>query len=171
MLTSLRVMLFSILGLALGIIPGVIYFVNSSLAVPVVMMENLEGRAAVRRSKTLVKHARFFVVLIIFAQWIIPLASTLIFSPDLKFNEAPPARPSISFTITPSEWLSTTLDVVFMPLLATLSALLYLKLRQLKGERLGDMLEQFEREELPQTNWQKRMRQRLRSSSRHTRSA
>jgi hypothetical protein len=63
------------------------------------------------------------------------------------------------------------LNVFFIPLIAIMTALLYLKVRQLGGERLKDVLDQFEQEEVPQTRWQKRMRERLTASSHSTRSA
>src|SRR5262249_15846580 len=45
--TSFRVIIFSFFGLFLLIVPGVIYFINAALVSPVVVMENLKGRAAV----------------------------------------------------------------------------------------------------------------------------
>ena len=63
------------------------------------------------------------------------------------------------------------IGTLLFPLIAIMTALLYLKVRQLGGERLKDVLDQFEQEEVPQTRWQKRMRERLTSSSHSTRSA
>jgi hypothetical protein len=40
-------------------------------------------------------------------------------------------------------------------------ALLYLKMRQLGGEPLGDLIAQIEQVEAARTNWQQRMRTRL----------
>src|SRR5205085_164739 len=59
---------------------------------------------------------------------------------------------------------------IITPLMATLTALLYLKVRQLGGERFNQILDQFEDDEAPKTRWQQRMRERLNSSS-ATRSA
>jgi serine/threonine protein kinase len=168
-LTTLRVILFTFLLLPLLVIPGAIYFINSSLAAPVVIIENLKGRAAVRRSKALVKHARLTVIAILILQWAGPaLMSSLVLS---AFGIQPRPKAGVGFSLRFSEWIGTSLNVIFIPLVAMLTALLYLKVRQLSGERLKDMLDQFEQEEVPRSNWQKRMRERLSSSSHSTRSA
>lgn len=168
-LTTLRVVLFTCLLLPLLVFPGVIYFINASLAAPVVIIENLKGRAAVRRSKSLVKHARLTVIAILILEWTIPaLMSSLVLS---ALGIKRQAQGGIGVSLRFGEWISTSLNVIVIPLIAMLTALLYLKVRQLGGERLKDMLDQFEQEEAPQTKWQKRMRERLSSSSHSTRSA
>ncbi len=168
-LTTMRVVLFTFLLLPLLVVPGVIYFINSSLAAPVVIIENLKGRAAVRRSKALVKHARLTVIAILILQWAGPaLMSSLVLS---AFGIQPKPKTGVGFSLRFGEWIGTSLNVLFIPLVAMLTALLYLKVRQLSGERLKDMLDQFEQEETPQTKWQKRMRERISSSSHSTRSA
>jgi len=53
------------------------------------------------------------------------------------------------------------LNVMIVPLIATLLALLYLKARQIGGETLKEVLSQFEEEDAPRTKWQMRMRERL----------
>ena len=168
-LTTMRVVVFSILLLPLLIVPGVIYFINASLAAPVVIIENLKGRAAVRRSKALVKHARLTVIAILVLQWAIPALMSSIVLRALGMN--PKAEAGVGFSLRFNEWIGTLLNVIFIPLVAMLTALLYLKVRQLSGERLKDMLDQFEQEEVPRSNWQKRMRERISSSSHSTRSA
>ncbi|HKS39546.1 MAG TPA: protein kinase, partial [Blastocatellia bacterium] len=168
-LTTMRVVVFSILLLPLLIVPGAIYFINASLTAPVVIIENLKGRAAVRRSKALVKHARLTVIAILVLQWAIPALMSSIVIRALGMN--PKTETGVGFSLRFGEWIGTLLNVIFIPLVAMLTALLYLKVRQLSGERLKDMLDQFEQEEVPRSNWQKRMRERLSSSSHSTRSA
>ncbi|HKP87606.1 MAG TPA: protein kinase [Blastocatellia bacterium] len=169
-LTTLRIILFTLLRIPLLVVPALIYLINSSLAAPVVIMENLKGREAVRRSKSLVKRARLTVIAILIVEWVIPaLASSMVLS-AMGISRKPPSH-GVGFSVRIGEWMSTLLNVFFIPLVAMLTALLYLKVRQLGGERLKDMLDQFEQEEVPQTNWQKRMRERLSSSSHSTRSA
>jgi len=51
-----------------------------------------------------------------------------------------------------------------MPLMSIVPALLYLKMRQLGGETLGDVMEQFEQVEEQKSDWQQRMRTRLTGS-------
>jgi len=168
-LTTMRVVLFSCLLLPLLIVPGAIYFINASLAAPVVIIENLKGRAAVRRSKALVKHARLTVIAILVLQWAIPAIMSSLVLRALRMN--PKVEAGVGVSLRFGEWIGTLLNVIFIPLIAMLTALLYLKVRQLSGERLKDMLDQFEQEEVPRSNWQKRMRERISSSSHSTRSA
>jgi serine/threonine protein kinase len=168
-LTTMRVIVFSILLLPLLIVPGVIYFINASLTAPVVIIENLKGRAAVRRSKALVKHARLTVIAILVLQWAIPALMSSIVIRALGMN--PKTETGVGVSLRFGDWIGTLLNVIFIPLVAMLTALLYLKVRQLSGERLKDMLDQFEQEEVPRSNWQKRMRERISSSSHSTRSA
>jgi serine/threonine protein kinase len=163
LLTTFRVGFFSIAGLFLLIIPGAIYFINSSLAAPVVMMENLKGRDAVRRSKSLVKRARGTVIAIILIQYFMPaIASSLVMaalgtSEKIIVKLGQPANTSSRI----GSVIGMLLHVFFTPLLSTLTALLYLKVRQIGGETLKEALSEFEEEETPRARWQQRMRERL----------
>src|SRR5262249_41032187 len=74
-----------VFGLILLVIPGVIMFINYSLASPVVMMEGLKGRAALKRSKSLVKRCRRLVIAILFLQWAIPAVAASIFALPVAF--------------------------------------------------------------------------------------
>jgi hypothetical protein len=155
-----------ILGLALLIVPGIIMFINYSLAAPVVMMEGLKGRAALRRSKALVKRSWRTVIVILFLQWAIPALTASVvavpFAFILKTSKVPNA-PEISGRIT--SVIVAMLNTVIVPLIATLSALVYLKARQIGGETLREALSQFEEEDIPRTKWQMRMRERLQTTS------
>jgi hypothetical protein len=158
--------LISMLGLVLFVIPGVIFFINYSLSAPVVMMEGLSGRAALRRSKALVKRARRTVILILFVQWSIPafvsgfIGALLSVSLKLARFESAPILASRLTTI-----FVTILNVLIVPLIATLTALLYLKTRQIGGETLRESLSQFEEEDARRTKWQMRMRERISTTS------
>ena len=150
-----------VLGLLL-VIPGVIMFINYSLAGPVVMMEGLKGRAALKRSKALVKRCWRSVIVIFCIQWAIPaLAASLVAIPvalALKTAKVPQA-PMLTGRVT--SIIIVMLNAVVVPLIATLIALLYLKARQIGGETLKEALSQFEEEDTPRTKWQMRMRERL----------
>ena len=154
----------SFLGLLL-LIPGVIMFINYSLGAPVVMMEGLKGRAALKRSKALVKRSRRTVILILLIQWAIPACTASIvgalLSVGLKLSKTPHA-PILSARITAI--IIVALNVFIVPLIATLTALLYLKTRQIGGETLREALSQLEEEDAPRAKWQMRMRERLQSS-------
>jgi serine/threonine protein kinase len=156
----------SILGLFLLLIPGVIMFINYSLATPVVMMEGLKGRAALKRSKALVKRSWRTVIVILFLQWAIPaLAASAVAFPiavALKLSRVPQA-PMLTGRITPV--ISAMLSALIVPFVATLTALVYLKTRQMGGETLKEALSQFEEEDTPRTKWQMRMRERLQTTT------
>jgi len=144
----------------LALIPGILFYINRSLAGPVVMMEDQKGRAALRRSKVLVKRSKLTVVMIIFFQYLIPsLASSLVLAIlHSGFKGAAPGQAKLIASI--SALLSGITTVFIVPLIATLTALLYLKTRQAGGETLTEMLSQFESEDIPRTRWQMRMRER-----------
>jgi serine/threonine protein kinase len=162
LLTTFMVGFFSFVGLALLVIPGVIFFINSSLAAPVVMMENLKGRAAIRRSKALVKRARGTVIAIILIQYAMPaIVSSFIITAFTNSKMIVRIGQALDQSSRISAIISTLLNVLFIPLLSTLTALLYLKARQLGGETLKEALSEFEAEETPNTKWQQRMRVRL----------
>ena len=149
------------LGLIL-LVPGVIMFINYSLAAPVVMMEGLKGRAALKRSKALVKRCWRSVIVILLCQWAIPgIAASVVAIPvavALKLSKTPQA-PALTGRVT--SIIVVMLNAIIVPLIATLTALLYLKARQIGGETLKEALSQFEEEDTPRTKWQMRMRERL----------
>ena len=153
------------LGLLL-LIPGIIMFINYSLAAPVVMMEGLKGRAALKRSKALVKRSRFTVIMILLFQFAIPMCLSAVVAGVLgaglklaKVNNAPMLTGRITSIIV------VTLNAVIVPFIATMTALLYLKTRQIGGETLKEALSQFEEEDVPRTKWQMRMRERVHTST------
>jgi serine/threonine protein kinase len=154
-----------VLGLML-LVPGVIMFINYSLAAPVVMMEGLKGRAALKRSKALVRRCWRSVIVILFFQWAIPgVVSAAVAFPIafvLKMSKTPQA-PALTGRIT--SIIVVMLNAIIVPLIATLTALLYLKARQIGGETLKEALSQFEEEDTPRTKWQRRMRERLQTTS------
>ena len=150
------------LGLLLLIVPGIIMFINYSLAAPVVMMEGLKGRAALKRSKTLVKRSWRTVLVILCLQWAIPTLSAMVVALPVAFvlkTSKVPQAAELSGRVT--SLIVAILNAVIVPLIATLSALVYLKARQIGGETLREALSQFEEEDAPRTRWQMRMRERL----------
>ena len=158
--TALMYGIGSILGLALLVIPGLIFAINRSLWDPVVMMEDLKGRKALRRSKVLVKRARLTVIAIMLIQYAIPsLASSLVLTIlHSIFKGFNPGQVKLVGSL--ASLFGQVMSVLIVPLIATLTALLYLKTRQAGGETLTEMLGQFESEDVPRTRWQLRMRER-----------
>jgi serine/threonine protein kinase len=167
--TSFRVIIGTILRMCLLIVPGVLYFINSALVSPVVVMENLRGRAAVRRSKELVKRARPTVIAIVLIHLLLPVLLGLLFTAAFGIQKRHMGE-GAKLSVRVGELIPTIIKIFTLPLLSMLTALLYLKVRQLGGERFNQMLDQFESEEVPRTRWQQRMRERLNSSG-ATRSA
>jgi serine/threonine protein kinase len=160
--TTLLVGLVSAVGFVLLVIPGLIFTINYSLSVPVVMMERLKGWAAMKRSKALVKRARFTVIVTLFIQWAIPslvsgpiAAVVTLALKALRVADAPQLTGKLV-------GLATALLTAFLvPLMSIMTALLYLKTRRAGGETLRETLSEFEEEEAPRSNWQLRMRERL----------
>jgi hypothetical protein len=98
-------------------------------------------------------------------QWAIPACTASVvgalLSAGLKLSKVPQA-PLLSARITAI--IIVALNALIVPLIATLTALLYLKTRQIGGETLREALSQFEEEDAPRAKWQMRMRERLQSS-------
>jgi uncharacterized membrane protein len=142
------------------VIPGLVFAINRSLWDPVVMMEDLKGRKALRRSKVLVKRSRLTVIAIMLIQYLIPsLASSLVLTIlHAIFKGFNPGQAKLVGSL--ASLFGQVTSVFIVPLIATLTALLYLKTRQAGGETLTEMLGQFESEDVPRTRWQLRMRER-----------
>ncbi|HKV39003.1 MAG TPA: protein kinase [Blastocatellia bacterium] len=159
LLTGLIVLVGSIAGLCLLVIPGMIFYVNSSLATPVVMMEGIKARRAIKRSKTLVKRSRPTVVAILLLQYSIPtFAGLLAFVVTKGFFKGMMNQGQVMLITTITQSISQMLNIVIIPFIATLSALLYLKTRMAGGEILDEVLSDLAQEDVPRTRWQMRMR-------------
>ncbi|HEX9961352.1 MAG TPA: protein kinase [Pyrinomonadaceae bacterium] len=257
--------LISFVGFAFCLIPGLILSVRYGLVSPVIMMENLKGKAAIRRSVQLTKRAYrtafatmliYLILPLILSGLSAKLASSMVnFGDDepiaaetgvVKFNRerkgnsgiqvSPPgdnanqgvktegqkeldnaveeaqegmrelqvpgalqkefgeaikqaqeaerlkaekagAAPSdrkmtrriaatIKETLIQLFWLP--ISIILGSFSSITFALLYLKTRQAGGESMSDLLGQFESAERPQSNWQKRVRERLIQSGRIT---
>jgi hypothetical protein len=48
---------------------------------------------------------------------------------------------------------------------AVITALLYLKMRQAGGETMRDIIDRFEEDEMPTSNWQRRIREKSRNTA------
>jgi serine/threonine protein kinase len=156
------VLLKCFLGLVLLIIPGVIWFINYSLTGPVVIMENLKGRAALRRSTELVRRARLAVMAVLFIQLAMPIfASSLVATTTGVFLKLMRVANAPVLTGRITNFATTLFDIFFIPLISAMTALLYLKMRQIGGETLKETLDQFEADDAPRSKWQQRMRDRL----------
>jgi hypothetical protein len=162
LLTGAMASITSFLGLILCVIPGLVLFTKYSLYSPVVIMENLKGRAALKRSSTLVKRSVRTVVGTLLIQWLVPFLTSIITVSVLIIllkGAEMPNRQEIAGRITGI--IAVVLNTFLIPLIATTNALLYLKTRRIGGETLREVLDKFEEENAPRTKWQTRIRERL----------
>ncbi|MEK6303761.1 MAG: serine/threonine-protein kinase [Acidobacteriota bacterium] len=165
MFTQLMVAIGSIIGLCLFVVPGVIFYINSSLSGPVVMMENLKGRAALRRSKALVRRARRTVIGIIAMQYLIPIFFSSVFATLIVSSVVLSGDAGLkAFAPKLTQVMTHILQVLMVPLISTFTALLYLKTRAAGGESLNEAFIQLQEEEQPSKKWEIRIRERMHSS-------
>jgi hypothetical protein len=157
--TSIRVTLTIILGFILLIIPGLIMMIRYALYAPVVLMEGLEKRAALKRANELSRRSRLTVIALLLIQLTLPFAMGAI----VGFLTFKMKGGSVQIN-TGSQALghfAPLFNIITVPLISITTALLYLKMRQLGGETFKETLEQFDNVEAPRTRWQQRMRHRL----------
>ncbi|HUE83345.1 MAG TPA: serine/threonine-protein kinase [Pyrinomonadaceae bacterium] len=154
--TGIRVTLRIIIGYILLVIPGFIMQVRYALYAPVVLVEGLEKREALRRARELASRSWRTVIIVSLLQICIPMVVSFLFSIPAKSG---PWRDNATFKIL--QQLSGLVNIFIVPLMSIVPALLYLKMRQLGGESLSAALAQIEELETNRTRWQERMRTRL----------
>ena len=196
-----------ILTVVAGLFAFAVIMVRSSLYAPIVLVEGLKGRAAMRRSKHLVSFALGTVIMTVAVQWLIPISistgAQLIAASGgnnqpkviktnagvkVEVGEQPTAADTEEeVPLTPEEKaarrksrayrgevagrLASLLSVFFVPLIAIINALLYMKLRQTAGESNKELFASFENEEMPTSRWQQTMRIRLSAATTSYRSS
>ena len=152
--TSIRVGWRILLGFILLFVPGIVMMVRYMLYAPVVIMEGLEKKAALKRARELVGRSKRDVVKVVLLQMLIPMfisgSATALASIGVKDTSA--------FAAKIYSHLLSFLNVFIVPLTSIMVALLFIKLRHLGGEPLKDALEQLETTEMPRSKWQQRMR-------------
>lgn len=146
-----------LLGLLLLIIPGLIMMIRYSLYAPVVLIEGLEKKAAMRRARELASRSWRTIIVVTILQLLIPsiLSGVLGALVGLSFDN----RDSLSYRIV-SQILNLN-QIFVLPLMSIVPALLYIKMRQLSGEPLTAALAQIEEDDAERSKWQQRMRTRL----------
>ncbi|HSB11142.1 MAG TPA: protein kinase [Blastocatellia bacterium] len=164
MWTTLVVVIGTVLRMLLLIVPGVLFYINSVLAAPVVMMENLSGRAALRRSKELVRRARRTVWGVVAMQYLIPMFSSSIFAAmfSLALHNGE-GQKTLAAKLT--QVATQTLNVLLIPLISMLGSFLYIKTRAAGGESLTDAFTRLQEGEQPSKQWELRIRERMSSST------
>lgn len=159
--TSIRVGIRVLIGFILVIIPGIWMMVRYTLYAPIVLLEGLQKKAAMKRARELVSRSKLTVVKVVFLQLIIPMIVTGLAAAVVGISGRNENKPSANIYAH----LLGLLNILIVPLVSIMVALLYMKLRQVSGEQLSDTLEQLEMDEVPRSRWQQRMRLSL-----HTRS-
>jgi hypothetical protein len=124
-----------VIGFVLLIIPGIIVMVRTALWAPVVLMERVRGREALRRTRQVAARSWGTVTIAVLFQFAVPLmvneGVTRIFRTQTS------EKSSMTHQLA-SEVTSLT-SVLILPLLSIVVALVYLKLRQLGGEPLREV--------------------------------
>jgi serine/threonine protein kinase len=161
--TAFRVVLRIVIGFILFVVPGIVATVRYALYAPVVLMEGLEKKAAMKRARELGSRSWRTVIIVSLLQFLIPslvrfLVGNLIVVQKTQ-NGLHVVDKSLSHQIY--QQLSGLITIVIVPFLSIVPALLYLKMRQLGGENLADALAEIEEADEQRTEWQQRMRTRL----------
>jgi serine/threonine protein kinase len=155
--TLIRVTLWILLGIVLLIIPGMVMWMRYSLYAPVVLIEGLEGKAAMRRARSLASRSWKTVIVVAILQFLIPA----IVSACVGFMAG---RSKVDHNSPSAQVVQQVLElanIFVIPLISIVPALLYVKMRQLGGESLASAWTQIEEGEGKQSAWQQRMRTRL----------
>jgi hypothetical protein len=155
--TSIRVSFTVILGFVLLVIPGLIVMIRYSLYAPVVLMEGLEKRDALKRANELSRRSRRTVVALLAIQFILPF----IMGALVGFLSVKTQGGNLHIVSQSASRITPLFNIITVPLVSITTALLYLKMRQLGGETFKQTLEQFDNVEAPRRRWQERMRRRL----------
>jgi hypothetical protein len=159
--TSLGVTLRIIIGTVLLVIPGIVLQLRYAFYAPVVLVEGLEKKAARQRSYQLASRSWRTMIIVWALQFLIPITVSLLLG-QIRIGAKPPGTPTQGLHVQEIyKQLASLINIVVVPLVSIVSALLYLKMRQLGGETLSSALSQIEEVDSRLSNWQQRMRTRL----------
>jgi len=161
--TAIRVTLRIVIGYVLCVIPGIIMTVRYALYAPVVLMEGLEKKAAMRRARELASRSWRTIIIVSLLQFLIPVIFSALIG---KFTVVQNTESGIHLTNRSMshqiyQQVTGLINIIIVPLLSIVPALLYLKMRQLGGETLVDTLAEIEDLDAERSVWQQRMRTRL----------
>ncbi|HEY6805725.1 MAG TPA: protein kinase [Pyrinomonadaceae bacterium] len=199
--TMVRLLIRLLIGYMLFIIPGIVMSIRYALYAPVVLIEGLEKKAALKRARQLASRSWRTVIIVSVLQLLIPMTvSTLVgriklgngrrgavtISQTQKEQPQPqnnsntavsaptpggptptkrenPDRENEDGNLSQQIWQQVLglVNILIVPLISIVPALLYLKMRQLGGETLSDAVQQMEDVNTSRSQWQQRMRTRL----------
>lgn len=221
--TGLLSTVLAFLGLLICLIGFPILYVWFALVSSVVMMENLRGREALKRSKRLVMRSLGTTVAAMSIMLLVPMvinglisffAATTVKSfsdtkeeikavsqqtrqsddvenveekgetnkgiqikagtgNGVKISEGADEKPKIGginglIRVTATEIIWLPFQIIIASLTSIILALLYIKTRLVGGESMQDLLAQFEETNQPQSNWQKRIKERIKQTGKLT---
>ena len=170
MWTGFVASLLGLLGLLMCVLPGVYVLANLALVGSVLMMEDLRGRAAMKRSRELYKRSRRTVIAIVLIHIGVPVlvntvAALLIVAVVKALNPSGTLHSNSAVTIA-QQLISLPITILFSSLASVVAALLYWKTRLAGGETMKQALLQFGPEDAPAGRAQTRPRTRARTSMR-----
>lgn len=154
--TGIRVTLRVVFGFVLLFFPGVVMIARYILWAPVVLMEGLEGKAALKRSAVLASRSRRDMFLAALFQLGVPQLMKKWLEMLIGYDVA--LRGGVSAEIISQ--IASLVSIVVMPLVSIVPALLYLKMRQMGGETVSDVVAPIELDGA-RRRWESRMRDRL----------
>ena len=157
--TALNVIIRMAIGYILLIIPGIVVQVRYLLWGPVVLMEGLEGKSALKRARALASRSWRTIVLVMLIQFCVPAIVGTFLGFLLGMNTS--AAHTNAWRVKLTGQAAQLINIFVLPLLAIVPALLYLKMRQFGGETLNDVMSQLEGLEGAKSLWQQRMRSKL----------
>lgn len=160
--TGVRIALRILIGWVLLVIPGIVMSVRYMLWAPVVLMEGLEKKAARQRARALASRSWRTLIIATLIQFLVPMcvsAAIGALSGILTGSVNKGGHEKIQVKV--GTQMSSLINIFILPLMSIVPALLYLKMRQLGGETLNDVMAQIEEVEPVRSQWQQRMRSRL----------
>jgi hypothetical protein len=161
--TGGRVSLLIMLGFILLVVPGLVLAVRYLLWAPVVLMEGLERKPALKRAKALAGRSWRSVIVVTLVQFLVPVLVGLLLGRLAGVSSEVKPSPGVKITAHSS----SLVNILIIPLMSIVPALLYLKMRQLGGESINDVLAPIEEVEPVRSQWQRRMRSRLTVNTQH----
>lgn len=155
--TGVRVFLRILIGWILFVIPGFVMTIRYLFWSPVVLLEGIQGKPALKRARQLASRSWWSVIMVCIFQLITPSIVNLLMVRLLGINHAV----KVGRGVRVSAQFTSLTTIFVMPLMSIVPALLYLKMRQLGGETLGEVMSHIEDAEGTHSKWQQRMRSRL----------
>lgn len=158
--------------IALPALPGTLFLPAASwlivgataLTFPVVMVEGLDGWAALWRGLSLARRAWAALLVATSVQFGLPLLIEQVFAVEASsISGGHHWEGNVARDI--DDLIGLGLGIFLMPLVTTMLALVYLKARQMGGEPAEDILAPFETEENLYSDWQSRLHSSLKLNS------